>query len=167
VQLETERLIFRSLQKENLTDFARLLSDPQVMEFASSGTTYDKEQSAGLLSEYLEAAKKHKLGICALILKKQSLFIGYCGLEWHLIDHKVQPELVYCLAPPFWNLGLATEAARAIKSYAMEKLKISPLISLIKKGNLRSIRVAEKLGGQLEGTLWIHHVEKLLYKYEN
>ena len=46
----------------------------------------------------------------------------------------------------YWGRGYATEAAAAIRNWAAERLKIDRLVSLISPENVRSQRVAERLG---------------------
>ena len=50
----------------------------------------------------------------------------------------------------YWGKGLATEAAIATRDYAFARLGITRLISIIDPENVRSIRVAEKIGMQYE-----------------
>jgi RimJ/RimL family protein N-acetyltransferase len=46
----------------------------------------------------------------------------------------------------FWGQGLATEAAIACRDWAFAHLETDRLISLIRHGNTRSRRVAERTG---------------------
>jgi RimJ/RimL family protein N-acetyltransferase len=70
--------------------------------------------------------------------------IGYCGfLHWHL-DGADEIEIGYRLHPDYWNRGLATEAAQAVRDHAFRDLKLRKLISLIHPDNVPSRRVAEK-----------------------
>lgn len=55
-------------------------------------------------------------------------------------------ELGYDLERSSWGHGLATEAARAVRDHAFEVLDLPRLVSLIRVGNDRSRRVAEKVG---------------------
>jgi [ribosomal protein S5]-alanine N-acetyltransferase len=61
-------------------------------------------------------------------------------------------EIGYRLHPDYWNRGLATEAARAVRRYAFEVLKLERVISLIHPENHASRRVTEKTGMKLEKT---------------
>lgn len=49
--------------------------------------------------------------------------------------------------------GIATTAARLVCSYAFRKLGLNRIEIVVEVGNDSSMRVAEKLGGKLEGTL--------------
>jgi RimJ/RimL family protein N-acetyltransferase len=57
-----------------------------------------------------------------------------------------QPELGWALIRAHWGHGYATEAAAAIRDWAHECRYISRLVSLISPDNVRSQRVAERLG---------------------
>ena len=54
-----------------------------------------------------------------------------------------------------WGHGYATEAVNACIRYAFLELDRPHLISLIDPDNIRSIRVAERAGEQLEGTVTV------------
>ena len=49
-----------------------------------------------------------------------------------------------------WNLGYATEASREALAFAFDVVGADHVISLIQADNVRSIRVAEKLGQRFE-----------------
>jgi len=61
----------------------------------------------------------------------------------------IQAELGYDFRSDHWNRGYATEAATAVRDYAFDVLELPRLISLIRRGNAASRRVAEKLGMRL------------------
>jgi len=73
--------------------------------------------------------------------------MGYCGL-FYFPDVGGQPEteIGYRLARAYWGRGYATEAARAVRDYAFDTLRLQRLIAMIDPQNGASIRVAEKLG---------------------
>ncbi|MFL6436099.1 MAG: GNAT family N-acetyltransferase [Terriglobales bacterium] len=54
-------------------------------------------------------------------------------------------EISWRLARPYWNRGLATEAAQAVLNYSFETLKLEEVVSYAVSGNTRSRRVMEKI----------------------
>ena len=50
------------------------------------------------------------------------------------------------LHPEYWNQGIATEAAGAVRDHAFRDLNLSRVISLIHPDNAASRRVVEKIG---------------------
>jgi ribosomal-protein-alanine N-acetyltransferase len=76
--------------------------------------------------------------------------IGFCGFLHQEVDGRQEIEIAYRLHPDFWNRGIATEAARAVRDHAFRDLKLDRVISLIHPENTASRRVAEKNGMTVE-----------------
>lgn len=55
-------------------------------------------------------------------------------------------ELGYDFLSAYWHKGYATEAANAVKDYAFGALGLPRLMSLIRKSNTASVRVAQRVG---------------------
>ena len=49
-----------------------------------------------------------------------------------------------------WGFGFATEGGRAVLKHAFTELQVPHIISLIDPKNVASVRLAERLGQQLE-----------------
>jgi RimJ/RimL family protein N-acetyltransferase len=71
---------------------------------------------------------------------------GWTPSTWTKAGRYAQPELGWALIRAHWGNGYATEAAAAIRDWAHECRSIDRLVSLISSGNVRSQRVAERLG---------------------
>ncbi len=69
---------------------------------------------------------------------------------YDLAAEHAQEELGWALVRSAWGNGYAMEAAQAVKSWCHRDRGIERLVSLIAPDNLRSQRVAEKLGARLE-----------------
>lgn len=91
-----------------------------------------------------------------MLQKDDGLLIGDCRLERMEVDGEAEVELGYDMRSDFWNRGLATEVASAVRDYAFDRLRLPRLISLIRQGNLPSRRVAEKVGLRQAGALTRH-----------
>jgi len=77
--------------------------------------------------------------------------IGYCGLFFFPdIEGQAEVEIGYRLARSVWGKGYATEAAKAVRDYAFNVLRLERLIAMIDPSNIASIRVAEKIGMHYE-----------------
>ena len=75
--------------------------------------------------------------------------LGYCGFLHHPEVPK-QIEIGYRLDSAYWNRGLITEAACAVRDHAFVDLKLLRVISLVHPNNVPSRRVAEKIGMTVE-----------------
>jgi RimJ/RimL family protein N-acetyltransferase len=82
----------------------------------------------------------------AMIVRSSETLAGYCGFFHQEVDGKMEIEIGYRLQRGFWNRGLATEAARAVRDHGFRDLKLERAVSLIHPENHASRRVAEKNG---------------------
>jgi RimJ/RimL family protein N-acetyltransferase len=73
---------------------------------------------------------------------------GWTPSTWVKAGSHAQPELGWALIRAHWGQGYATEAAAAIREWAYECRSIDQLVSLISSDNVRSQRVAERLGAR-------------------
>lgn len=145
VKIETQRLVLRSMQPADIDGLLLIFTDPKVM--ASFGVDlFTREQMGRWLRRNLDHQAEFGYGLFSIIHKDTNLLIGDCGLEQMEVEGVVVAELGYDLRSDYWNQGLATEAAVAVRDYACNVLELSQLISLIRIRNIASRRVAEKVG---------------------
>ena len=90
----------------------------------------------------------------AITVRDQDALCGAIGL--HLNRMHSNAELGYWVGVPFWNLGLCTEAARAMLEYAFAELELHRVHASHLTRNPASGRVMQKLGMQHEGRLRGH-----------
>jgi RimJ/RimL family protein N-acetyltransferase len=83
-------------------------------------------------------------------MRSNDTLIGYCGFFHQQVDETNEIEIGYRLHPDYWNQGLATEAATAVRDHAFGDLKLPRVISLIHPDNVASRRVAQKIGMRFE-----------------
>jgi RimJ/RimL family protein N-acetyltransferase len=91
-------------------------------------------------------------------------FVGRVGL--HYPEGWPEPEIAWAIARPYWGRGYAFEAATAALRIAFDTLGWSRASSLIAPLNLRSIRLAERLGERFERNLIARGHEVSLYAIE-
>jgi RimJ/RimL family protein N-acetyltransferase len=72
-------------------------------------------------------------------------------------------EVGWTVAREHWGKGYAPEAARAACRYAHDELGARHIVSLILPSNANSIRVAEKLGEQVEGNFQLREFDLRVY----
>ncbi|MFN8529311.1 MAG: GNAT family N-acetyltransferase [Anaerolineae bacterium] len=147
---QTDRLILRQLQADDLDALKAVFGDVEVMRFGPGVQTVE------WMREWLQNCLEHTypthgFGPYAVTLKYNGEMIGYCGL-FHFPDVGGQPEIEigYRLARRSWGAGYATEASCAVRDYAFTVIGLCRLIAMIDPGNTASIRVAEKLGMHYE-----------------
>ena len=154
--LETPRLVLRVPRIDDADGFAALLADPEVMRYLG-GETVPRGDVPAVLQKWLGRWDDNGFGPFALERREDGRVIGRAGvIVWDTRDWRnttladagehAQPELGWAVARPYWGNGYATEAARAVREWARRERAVERLISLINPGNVRSQRVAERLG---------------------
>ncbi len=144
--METERLLLRRWRDCDKIPFRKINSDPRVMEFYPCVSS--PEESDQIIERTEAHFEKQGFGLFAAELKKTGELIGFIGLQNFIHPTPFSPavEIGWRIAHRYWNLGLATEGARANLDFAFRDLKLSEVIAVTFKGNHRSRRVMEKLG---------------------
>jgi [ribosomal protein S5]-alanine N-acetyltransferase len=141
--LETPRLILRPFREEDIGRLAELMANRDFMRFSLG--PYTREQTQTVLQKFLSWNQAGLPSQFAVVLQENDDVLGYCGFLHHP-EVPEEVEIGYRLDPAFWNRGLITEAARAVRDYAFVGLKLPRVISLIHPENIPSRRVAEKIG---------------------
>jgi RimJ/RimL family protein N-acetyltransferase len=149
MNLETPRLLLRPMTDEDINPLLLIFTDPLVMA-SFDNIIFSREQMHAWLQRNLKHQDEYGYGLFAVILKEDGVLIGDCGLEWMELEGKTEVELGYDFRSEYWNRGLATEAAAAVRDYTLNTLRLTRVISLIRPENQASIRVAEKVGMERE-----------------
>jgi ribosomal-protein-alanine N-acetyltransferase len=159
--LETQRLVLREFQFEDLDALATILCDRETMRYYP--VSFDRAAVADWIQRNRTRYANDGHGLWAMILKSTRELIGDCGLVTQSVDGVDEIEIGYHVRRDLWNQGYASEAARACRDYGFANLKVDHLISLIRPENHASRRVAEKNGM----TIWkeVTKVDLLHYVY--
>lgn len=145
VRLETERLILRPWQKEDVFDLYEYASVPGVGEMAGWIHHADTAESEKILNMFISGKKTF-----ALQSKKTGKVIGSLGIEEldpdPVAGEKYGREIGYVLSRDYWGMGLMTEAVRTVISWCFDVLGYDYLTCGYFTQNDRSRRVIEKCG---------------------
>ena len=163
--IETPRLILRHFVAADLDPLAELMANPDFMRFSSGVFTRD-ETARVLFDRVIAPAAAGLPSQFAVVLREENRLIGYCGFFRQLVDEENEIEIGYRLHPDYWNRGLATETAQAVRDYAFATLKLERVISLIHPDNHASRRVTEKNGMTLEKKTTFRGFPALVFSLE-
>jgi ribosomal-protein-alanine N-acetyltransferase len=142
--LETQRLVLREFQFEDLDALATILCDRETMRYYPM--SFDRAEVTDWIQRNRTRYANDGYGLWPMILKSTRELIGDCGLVRQSVDAVDEIEIGYHMRRDLWNQGYASEAARACRDFGFSNLKVDRLISLIRPENLASRRVAEKNG---------------------
>lgn len=150
--IETERLILRDYNKDDIDLFYNLKSCNDVWNYSTFKPFINKDQAQEPLNEIISNRKKGNLDFMALWRKDDLCFIGEAGI----IGSRVQAnrcEVGYNLLPEYWRNGYASEIVKGIIKYAYEEMNYERIEALALEVNKASCRVLEKSGFTREGLL--------------
>jgi RimJ/RimL family protein N-acetyltransferase len=152
--IETERLLLRKPRVEDAADLAVAYADPEVVRFMGDGSTATLAEVKEGIERWLERWQSWGLSLFSLERREDGQILGRAGfLLWDPETWEVggdETELGWLLAREHWGQGYATEAALALRDWVFAERGLSRLISLINPANVRSIRVAERIGERYE-----------------
>lgn len=160
--LQTPRLLLRPFAETDLARMAELMANEDFMRFSLG--VFSREQTAAFLEKICGCALEGKPSQFAVIFRADQQLIGYCGFFHQVVDEIEELEIGYRIDPAYWNRGIASEAVRAVRDYAVHDLHLSRVISLIHPENLASRRVAEKNGMTLEKETVFRGFPTLVFK---
>jgi hypothetical protein len=148
--LITGRLTLRHFHGADAEPMHRVFGDAEVMRFGDGIQTIDwvRDWLCTCLERYYPT---RGFGPYAVVEKRSQAVIGYCCLfAFPDLDGQPEVEIGYRLARSAWGQGYASEAAGAVRDYALGTLGIQRLVAMIDPSNVASIRVAEKIGMHYE-----------------
>lgn len=161
--LETARLTIRQWDPAaDLDDAVAIYGDPQTMRFIPCGAL-DREQTARLITRMAEREREHGFGIWPVVHKDDGRVIGECGITY-IPEYGRDVEIAWIFNRAYHGKGYASEAARAVKEFALAKLGLPQLFALIDRENAPSIAVANRLGMQFDRIIRAYKRDLMRYK---
>jgi RimJ/RimL family protein N-acetyltransferase len=159
LRLYTDRLCLRAPAPRDAEALYDLFADAEVMQGLGKEPVSVVEDLRAMIEDGMIGGWRTD-GLGAFILVTTGTdrqVVGQAGLmifdtrnwtpsTWATAGSHAQPELGWALRRAHWGNGYATEAAAGIRKWAYERRSIGQLVSLISPDNVRSQRVAQRLG---------------------
>lgn len=170
VHMETPRLIIRDHIGSDLEDLETLIGNKDNMMYIMDLYAKDKNAVMENLNTAMDAIAKPNRDkfFFAIVEKASGSYVGEIGFT--LLDEGLA-ELGYFIKQPFWNLGIVTEAGKAVLEFAFCELGLHKMVTGCVKENGGSERVMIKLGFSKEGELKAHQLvqgewkDRVIYGY--
>jgi RimJ/RimL family protein N-acetyltransferase len=147
-ELTTERLSLRPFRSDDFEAHAAICADPEVMRYIRVGAL-SRSDAWWQMARYMGHWHLRGYGLWAVVERATDRLVGHLGFLDPEGGHGF--ELGWALAREAWGKGYALEGTRAALEYAFTALGRDRILCLIRPENVRSIRLAEKLGGRLAG----------------
>jgi RimJ/RimL family protein N-acetyltransferase len=146
-ELHTERLHLRPFRPDDFEAHAEICADPEVMQYIRAGAL-PRVDAWWQMARYMGHWQIRGYGLWAVVEKATGLLVGHLGFLNPEGGHGF--EMGWALARHAWGRGYALEGTRAAVGHAFAVLDRDHIACVIRPENIRSIRLAERLGGTLE-----------------
>jgi len=155
-----------------------MYADPEVMRYVGDGRPLTRSETERSVKRMIQRWEADGFGLFTTVRKEDGAVIGRVGLlvwnadTWEPTTRaesqngRTEVEVGYTLGRDFWGRGYATEAAGAVRDYALRELGADRLIALIIHGNTASENVARKLGLAYERDVMLGRREAQLFALE-
>jgi [ribosomal protein S5]-alanine N-acetyltransferase len=151
--LETERLLMRRVNSDDIEEIFILRSDPNINKYSLRPLITKKEEAYEFIQK-IETALIQNEGIAWVICEKDKphKVIGHIGI-WRLIKEHYRGEIGYLLHTDFQRKGIMTEALQAAVDYGLNQLQLHTIEAHVSPINFPSQKLLERSGFEREGYL--------------
>lgn len=145
MRIETERLVLRSWQADDVDAFLVVNSDPEVM--ATLGPVMNRDQVAATIARMQGIEAEHGHCFWAMVRQLDNRLIGWCGAIRGSAPTIVgKPEIGWRMARDCWGHGYATEAAAVTLDWLFGNRPDDAAWAITTPANRGSRAVMERLG---------------------
>jgi RimJ/RimL family protein N-acetyltransferase len=150
--LKTERLNLRPLEAEDAAAIHLMMSDAEVMAFWDSEVIDDPALTLDIVERHLDEAGRDEARYWTMQLAADGGFLGLCDLSE--IDRRhSRADVGFMVERRYWGGGYTFEAMHAVIGHAAQGLRLKRLQARTHLGNVRSMRLLDRLGFKREGLL--------------
>ncbi len=147
--LATERLFLRHLGADDAAFMRELLNDASFIEnIGDRGVRTEPDARRYILDGPVASYERYGYGLYLVELQSTGEAVGLCGLVKR--DYLDDPDVGFAFLANFRRQGYAVESAAAVKAHALGELGLTRLLAITTLGNLRSMRVLERIGFSFE-----------------
>jgi RimJ/RimL family protein N-acetyltransferase len=145
----------RSWKESDLTNLVKYANNWEIAKNLTDKFPFPYNEENG--KAFIHSAIQHKTALL-LAIDVNNDAVGSIGVFPQDDIHKMNAELDYWLAEPFWNKGIITKAIQEIVSLSFNKFEINRIFARPFGSNIASQKVLEKAGFKLEArfekTVW-------------
>lgn len=151
MNLTTERLNLRPLQRTDLDNIHALHSTPAVDKYNTMGIPQSVRETEQIMLGWMMGEQADPIQRYTFVIEnKAGDFIGLAGIIMGKPNYR-SAEIWYKLNLNQWSKGYATEAVKGMLQFCFATLQLHRVEAGCAAANVASARVLEKAGMTLEG----------------
>jgi ribosomal-protein-alanine N-acetyltransferase len=144
----TERLTLRQVTSNDCSEILFLRSDKEVNTFIKRAAPSNLKDAELFLDKISKGIKSNELVCWGISLKENPKMIGSICL-WNFSTEANKAEVGYDLNPQFQNLGIMSEALKAVLEYGFKSLELNDIEAFTHFKNEHSVKLLKKNGFKL------------------
>jgi ribosomal-protein-alanine N-acetyltransferase len=143
--LESERLLLRSIDKQDVQEIFEMRSDAENMKYIPRPLLKNKEEAFKHLAMIDAGIEKNEAINWAITIKGSKKLLGIIGFYRTKHEH-FRSEIGYMLLPEIHGKGIASEAVKIVVDFGFNEMKLHSIEAVIDPKNGASERVLQKNG---------------------
>lgn len=159
--MTTERLVLRPFVETDEDAMLAVFADAEALRYW--GPPLDRAGVRARTERNRERLAADGFARWAVVARDTSELVGDAGLSRTEVAGVEEVELGWVIRPDRWGNGYATEAAAAWLDRAFGPLGLDRVVSMIRRENVASRRVAERLGMSVDGNAFWNDASHLMY----
>jgi len=148
--IETPRLLLRTLKEQDIPALIRLRSDKRVNTYLDRAPVVTEADVVIFIEKLCENAAKKEGEYWALTQQGADELIGTICL-YNFEPEKQQAEVGYELMPEYHGQGIMREALEAVVAFGFKEMHLQTIEAWPKAENIPSIKLLEKAGFESTG----------------
>ncbi len=166
-EIITKRLKLRSYKVDDVDFVHEYASNKEIVKYMLFGPNTHEETENFVSKIINQYYKEEPVTHLEYAIELDGLMIG--GVSIHIDYDLKQGEMGWILNPKFQKQGIVSEAAEALKQYAVSKFQLSRIIAKCDSINEASQGVMKKIGMHKIGIEKDTRIDKKtgLYKFDN
>lgn len=159
--VETERLIIREFEENDILSLYKIESDPRIIEFIPWSKLSTLNDCRKQIKKYINNYNKFKLNTWAVVLKESDEVIGITQL---IYSNKIKGvEIGTKILPEYWSKGYASELSKSVVHYGLYDLEIDEITAVTDINNAGAIKSLINMGMTLKKYGYYNGAEAAFY----
>ncbi|MDX1941820.1 MAG: GNAT family N-acetyltransferase, partial [Saprospiraceae bacterium] len=132
IEIKSERFVLRPWRKSDLPSLVKYANNKKIADFLRDGFPFPYTEKDGRI--FIKMAIKAKpINILAIEVNKEA--VGSIGFFMQHDVHRLNAEIGYWLAEPFWGKGIMPEAVKIFSQYIFENYHVIRLYAEVFAAN--------------------------------